>query len=139
MKFSARRSLGLVFAGLAVGIAMRTAVTGGQPVPKPSRGDFMRQKLTISKHVLEGLALERFALIEDHARALKRLSEAAEWDFPSVPTDSDFALFTTEFRRNTDELFKQAKERNIDGATLAYLKLTIDCVECHGLIRRATK
>ena len=68
---------------------------------------------------------------------LKRLSQSADWQVPSIPKNSDYALFTTTFQRNTDELIKQTKEHNIDGATLAYLKLTMNCVECHKFIRHS--
>jgi cytochrome c556 len=139
VKVSISRSLGLVLAGLTVAVVVLTATSGGQPFPKQTRKEFMRQKLMISKDVLEGLVLEQFTSIEKNARALKRLSEAAEWEIPSIPRDSDFALFTSAFQRNADELVKQAKEHNIDGATLAYLKLTMNCVECHKFIRHPGK
>jgi len=139
MKASIPWSLGVGLASLAFAAIVLTATSGGQPVPKQTRREFMRQKLSISKDVLEGLALEQFTSIEKNARALKRLSEAAEWEIPSIPKDSDFALFTSAFQRNADELLKQAKEHNIDGATLAYLKLTMNCVECHKFIRHPGK
>ncbi len=139
VKLSISRALGLALACLTVAVVLLAATSRGQAVPKQTRGEFMRQKLTVSKDVLEGLALEQFTLIEKNARALKRLSEAAEWEIPAIPKDSDFAHFTREFQRNADDLVKQAKDRNIDGATLAYLKLTMNCVECHRFIRRSGK
>jgi cytochrome c556 len=139
VKVSIPCSLVLVLAGLTVAVVVLTTASGGQPVPKQTRREFMRQKLNISKDVLEGLALEQFTSIEKNGRALKRLSEAAEWKISLVPNDSDFALFTIAFQRNADELVKQAKEHDIDGAMLAYLKLTMNCVECHKFIRRSGK
>jgi hypothetical protein len=70
---------------------------------------------------------------------LKRLSQAAEWEVPSIPKDSDYALLGSTFQRDTEKLIKQAMEHNIDGATLAYLKLTMNCVECHKFIRHSEK
>ncbi len=99
----------------------------------------MRQKLEFSKDVLEGLALEKFALIEKSAKALKRLSEGAEWEVPTIPNATDYVAMTTEFQRNADELAKQAKKGNIEGATLAYFKVTMSCVECHKFVRFAAK
>jgi hypothetical protein len=46
---------------------------------------------------------------------------------------------TTEFQRYADDLAKNAKQGNIDGATLAYLKLTMNCIQCHKYVRFATK
>jgi len=99
----------------------------------------MRQKLDFSKDVLEGLSLEQFASIERGAKALKKLSEAAEWEVPTIPNATDYVAQTSEFQRSCDELLKQAKARNIDGATLAYLKLTMTCVQCHKFVRFANK
>ena len=55
-----------------------------------------------------------------NAKALKRLSEAAEWESPSIPNATEYIVFTTEFQRVADDLLKKAKDKNIDGATLAY-------------------
>ena len=99
----------------------------------------MRQKLEFSKNVLEGLSLEQFDLIEKNAKALKKLSEASEWEVPTIPNATDYVTLTSEFQRHADDLAKSAKQRNIDGATLAYLKLTMNCVQCHKYVRFASK
>jgi hypothetical protein len=129
--------LGLI--GLTVAVIAMTTIRAEQPVPKRTRAEFMRQKLDFSKDVLEGLALEQFTLIEKSAKALKKLSEAAEWEVPTIPNATDYVSQTSEFQRHADELAKQAKERNIEGATLAYLKVTMSCVQCHKFVRFATK
>jgi hypothetical protein len=46
---------------------------------------------------------------------------------------------TTEFQRYADDLIKNARQHNIDGATLAYLKLTMNCVQCHKFVRFAAQ
>jgi hypothetical protein len=93
---------------------------------------FMRPKLDHSKHVLEGIALGDFDLIAKNARAMKELSEAAEW---RVTPDITYLGYSREFQRLADELVQQAKEKDIDGATLAYVQLTLNCVNCHKLVR----
>lgn len=106
----------------------------GQP-EKRSRGEFMRQKLEYSKNVLEGLSLEQYSLIEKNAKALKALSQAAEWEVPVIPNATDYVALTSEFQRSADDLVRCAKQSNIDGATLAYVKLTMNCVQCHKFVR----
>jgi hypothetical protein len=138
MKLNAARYLGLGLVGLTVMAAVLTGIGAGQE-PKRTRRDFMRQKLDFAKEALEGLALEQYGTLEKSARALKRLSEAAEWEVPTIPNATDYVAMTSEFQRNADEMAKQAKQRNIDGATLAYLKLTINCVQCHKFVRFADK
>ena len=104
-----------------------------------NRSEFMRRKLEFSKNVLEGLSLEQYPMIEKNAKALKILSQAAEWEVPMIPNATDYVALTSEFQRNTDELVKAAKQGNIDGATLAYVKLTMNCVQCHKYVRFASQ
>ncbi len=89
--------------------------------------------------MLEGLALEQFATIEKGGKALKKLSEAAEWEVAVIPNATDYVMLTTDFQRHADELVKQSKARNIDAATLAYVKITMSCVQCHKFIRDTVK
>ena len=117
--------------------ALSTGRAGQQE--KQNRSEFMRRKLEFSKNVLEGLALEQYPMIEKNAKALKVLSQAAEWEVPLIPNATDYVALTSEFQRNTDELVKAAKQGNIDGATLAYVKLTMNCVQCHKYVRFASQ
>jgi len=139
MRRTVARYLCLGFLGLTAGTAWLTLTRAEQPIQARSRREFMRQKLEFSKDVLEGLSLEQFASIERSAKALKKLSEAAEWEVPTIPNATDYVALTTEFQRSCDDLLKQAKARNIDGATLSYLKLTMTCVQCHKFVRFASK
>ncbi len=134
---SSRSCWGIVFgfALLATGTAVMTLHADEPKVH--SRSEFMRQKLEFSKKVLEGLTLEDYESIGKNARALKRLSQAAEWEVPTIPNANEYLAFTTEFQRATDELIQKAKDKNIDGATLAYVRLTMNCVNCHKYVRFA--
>ena len=135
------RPIALGAAGLTIAIVIGAAVLAAQEgVQKPhTRAEFMRMKLEFSKKVLEGLTLEDYAAISKNAKALKRLSEAAEWEVPTIPNAGDYVIFTSEFQRLADEMDRKAKDKNIDGATLAYLRLTMNCVNCHKYVRQAMK
>jgi hypothetical protein len=124
-----------------VGIALFAAALAAQEgVQRPrSRAEFMRMKLEYSKKVLEGLTLEDYETISKNAKALRRLSAAAEWEVPTILNATDYVVFTTEFQRLADEMERKAKDKNIDGATLAYLRLTMNCVTCHKYVRQAAK
>jgi hypothetical protein len=126
--------LGLVGFGTVVFVAVR-----GDEQPARSRAEFMRLKLEYSKKVLEGLTLENFDAIINSARSLKRLSEAAEWEVPTIPDADNYVRYTGEFQRIADELVGKARDKNIDGATLSYLRLTMNCVNCHKYVRQVTK
>ena len=93
---------------------------------------YMRQKLDHSKNVIEGLALEDFAMIAKNAKAMRELSEDARW---RVSPNINYLRLSAEFQDIADELAAKAKGKNLDGATLAYVKLTMNCVKCHKLVR----
>jgi hypothetical protein len=93
---------------------------------------FMRQKLDHAQKVLEGLSLENYALVADHATALRELSQDTRW---RVSPDVNYLRLSAEFQDLADELARKAKQKNLDGATLAYLKLTMSCVKCHQYTR----
>jgi len=127
----------LALAGLPFVPALSTIRAGQQE--KQNRSEFMRRKLEFSKNVLEGLALEQYPMIEKNAKALKVLSQAAEWEVPMIPNATDYVAMTSEFQRYADDLVKNARQGNIDGATLAYVKLTMNCVQCHKYVRFASR
>jgi hypothetical protein len=93
---------------------------------------FMRKKLEASQSVLEGLAVEDFDMIALGAKQLKTTSAAAEF---MVVNDAMYAQEADEFRRIVGKLEKAAKEKRLDGATLAYVDMTMSCVECHKYVR----
>ena len=99
----------------------------------------MRTKLEYSKKVLEGLTLEDYDAIGKSAKSLRLLSQAAEWEVPTIPNATDYVYLTREFQEISDELAKKASQKNIDGATLAYVRLTMNCVRCHKYVRDINK
>jgi hypothetical protein len=93
---------------------------------------FMRQKLTYSQSLLEGLALEDYNLLAKNARELKTLSEDAQW---RVSPNINYLRLSNEFQDLADKLEAKAKDRDLDGATLVFFKLTNNCIACHKLVR----
>ena len=93
---------------------------------------FMRAKLTHSQEVLEGLTTENYDQIAKHAQELSLLSQAASWNVLQTP---EYKQRSLEFRRSADALTKAAKKKNLDGAALAYVDVTLKCVNCHKYVR----
>ena len=58
---------------------------------------------------------------------------------PTIPNAEEYLHFTMDFQRIADDLIKSAGAKNLDGATLAYTRLTINCVDCHKYVRLVTK
>src|SRR5512135_480137 len=123
--------------GAVAGLALvaGTGLLRGQDQASRKRAGFMRQKLEFAKEVLEGLTVEDYDTIAKNARALRLLSQAAEWEVPTIPVVPDYIAYTNEFQRHADELALRARQKNLDGATLAYLKLTMNCISCHKYVR----
>lgn len=94
--------------------------------------EFMRAKLTHSQRVLEGLATENYELIAKHAQELSLLSQAATWQ---VLQTAEYRDRSTEFRRSADALSEAARKKNLEGAALAYVDVTMKCVNCHKYVR----
>ena len=97
---------------------------------------FMRAKLGHSQNVLEGLALEDFELIERAAHDLALASQASSWQ---VLQTEDYARQSDDFRRSCNALRRAAKEKNLDGAALAWMEVTMKCVQCHKYVRDAAR
>jgi hypothetical protein len=92
----------------------------------------MKAKLANAQALLEGLTLEDFDKIRLNAHTLYELSQAAEWH---VHKTVAYERFSTMFRENVSDLLQQAMKDNLEGATLAYLQMTMTCVKCHSYMR----
>lgn len=92
----------------------------------------MTRKLENSQKVLEGLATNDFDKIAKHAEDLIQISKTADWKVVKTP---QYEVFSNDFRRNAETLVRAAKEKNTDGAALAYVEMTLNCVKCHKYVR----
>ena len=92
----------------------------------------MRLKLAHSQRLLEGIVLEDYKLIEKSAQDLSLLSHDEMWQVFQTP---EYAQQSLEFRRAADEVAAAAHKRNIDGAALSYVGMTLKCVNCHKHVR----
>jgi hypothetical protein len=95
-------------------------------------GELMKKKLTFSQKVLEGIALNDPDKIANSASELILISQKAEWMVMESP---QYKLHSNDFRRAAETMVMQAKAKNVDGAALAYVELTLTCVKCHKHVR----
>lgn len=98
----------------------------------PTLPEIMRQKLDHSQGLLEGLVLENFDIIERNANDLRILSDLSSWNVLRTP---EYQRLSTTFRDTADRLSRSALNESLEGATLAYVELTLQCVECHTHVR----
>ena len=113
---------------LAAGVIMSSAQNKKSRATK----EFMRDKLELTQGILEGLAVENFDLILSRSQRLSAMSQEVGW---KVFENPDYEQQSIAFRRNVDALTKAAKNKNLDAATLAYVRVTMSCVECHKYVR----
>jgi hypothetical protein len=113
---------------LAAGVA---TLPGHAQKPDPV-SELMKKKLTYSQKVLEGIALNDPDAIAKNAQELILISQKAEW---LVLQTADYKLHSNDFRRAAETMITQAKAKNVDGAALAYVEMTLTCVKCHKHVR----
>ena len=94
--------------------------------------ELMREKLGLSQRVLEGLATEDYDLIIAKGTRLGAMSKEADW---RVFENPDYDQQSANFRRHVNSLVKAGRDKNLDAATLAYVRVTMSCVDCHKLVR----
>ena len=106
---------------------------------EPSVGDkpndvsiFMRAKLSHAQLVMEGLALADYDLIARGSHDLALASQASSWE---VLQTEDYARQSREFRRACESLRSAAEDKNLDGAALAWMEVTLKCIQCHKYVR----
>jgi len=94
---------------------------------------FMQAKLKHSQEVLKGLAMEDFDLIAKNSQAMSLLCEDELWTVLQTP---EYRARSAEFQRSVDAVTEAAKKKNLEGATLGYVDVTLKCVNCHKYVRK---
>jgi cytochrome c556 len=117
---------------LALVLTVSLAATLAQSRRNRAVKEFMRDKLELSQRVLEGLATEDYDLIVARGTRLSAMTKEADWRWFENP---DYEQQSLIFRRQVDSLVKAGKDKNLDAATLAYVRMTMSCVDCHKLVR----
>lgn len=89
----------------------------------------MAAKLKESQTLLEGLTLNDLPKAQKAAEELLRISKVAQ--FRKALKTAPYELHANNFQRAAETVIEKAKAKNLDGATLAYVDMTITCVRCH--------
>ena len=121
----------ILLLALLTPFAFYAAQSSGQRKSDDVRA-FMRVKLNHAQEVLEGISLEDYDKIAHGAQRMSLLSMESNW---RVLQTSQYLERSVAFRRITDRMQKAAKAKNLDAATLAYVEMTLSCVQCHKYVR----
>jgi len=125
----------LAWLALVITLCVPTGQGAAEPPDKSApqkEPSLMRQKLEYANRILTGIATEDFTTIRQNAEALQRLTRLKEFS-PAKPTEYRAQLLIFDFA--TSELLRLSKEKNLDGAALAYTQLALSCVNCHKQLR----
>jgi hypothetical protein len=97
---------------------------------------WMKAKLEASRNILGALTESDHEKIRTNAEAMAFLGYLEKWARADMP---DYKRQVSYFDFANRELIRQAREENLEGATLAYNQLIVSCVQCHRIVRDAKK
>jgi hypothetical protein len=121
---------------LLFGAVCLLALIGQAPAPSQTPGKkvekLMTAKLKHSQTLLEGIAIGDFKKITASAEELIQLTKTEEWLMHKTPR---YEMHSNEFQRAAEMLIRKAKDKNMDGTTLAFFEMTMSCVRCHQHVR----
>ncbi len=115
-------------------------VTCGRPaVAEEKPSDWMKQKLEMSQNILAGLTKGDFDAVETNAQKMNVVNFLEKLVATDQPHYKEYMRQLSAFETANRELLRQSARKNIEGSTLAYMQLTVSCVQCHRVVRDAKK
>jgi cytochrome c556 len=136
----------LLLAAVALAIGFRGALLAqaqqGEPrgkVASHSRDKaslWMKHKLAASQRILEGMTRADYEMIEKSAEGMQITSYLEAWSRGDLP---DYKAQLQAFDYANGAIVRAARNKNLDGVTIAYAQLTISCVQCHKIVRDKVK
>jgi len=111
-------------------LALSVLAADKEDETKPSF--WMQKKLEYSEKMLGGLASGDFEAIGKSARSLNALSKIEKWVHGNTP---EYRTQLRIFENANEQVIRMADKENLDGAALAYVQLTLSCVNCHKVVR----
>jgi len=119
---------------VVIAIGAGVFASGNQDQKKiQDRSKFMKRKLDASREIIAGLSMENYEQIGKSAQDLMLLSHEADWN---VIQTEEYLKLSREFRDSSGRLRENAKKKNLDGSTLAFFEVTLNCVRCHKYVRQ---
>jgi hypothetical protein len=133
-----KKTLCLLAAAVALA-AGPLARADDKPADPAKRNAWMKQKLKLSQDILAGLTDGDMDKVAKDAAAMNVSGYLERWIERGKPRHEEYELQRANFEFYNRELIRQAKDKNIDGATLTYYLMTASCVQCHKVVRDVKK
>lgn len=109
-----------------------TFVLGKEPAGGQAEVPLMERKLARAQNILSAIAREDYAKLAENADELRKLAEK-QWIEKETP---EYRAQLKDFWVVLEGIRASADEKDIDGATLAYMQMTLSCVRCHKYLRK---
>ncbi|MFN7289601.1 MAG: hypothetical protein ACK5YR_06890 [Pirellula sp.] len=122
-------SIGL---GVCCGLLGAYHLHAQQQQQRSQMNEFMLRKLDLAKDMLEGLTTNNMDKVTQSAQGLSVLSIESAWN---VITTEEYLDMSEDFRHSLSTIRNGAKSGNVDRATLGYINMTVQCVECHRFLK----
>jgi|ERR1051326_7391533 hypothetical protein len=119
--------------GSVAAIAVVFCALGAWAQGKHPTRDFMRQKVTYTQGIVEGLVTEKYGMVVTNATALRNMNLTNAFLALKNPSYVDGM---TNFQGKVDELIKAANGKDLERSTDAYSQVVNSCVSCHKTFRR---
>lgn len=116
-----------------LGLTLLALPSSSQEKKKHEPDPLMVLKLKESQSLLEGLATNDSAKVQKSAEELLKISKQAQ--FRKAINTPAYEYHANSFQRAAETAIEKSKAKNIDGATLAYMDMTLTCVKCHQYTR----
>lgn len=123
----------MILAVLSLGVGALYSGYQEQQQVLPNAAPFMQRKLNDAREIVAGLATEDYQKISKASQDMMLLSHEADWNVFQTP---EYLRMSSEFRGSAERLRDVADAGNLDGATLAYFEVTLNCVRCHKYVRK---
>jgi len=123
----------LLWAGAAAALTTSLTVSNSS-AQTTALNRVMRQKLETSQGLLAAVVTSNWTDLERRSEALVRITNDPAWAVLNTP---EYARQSQAFLHAAQDLVDAAKRRDLDAAPLAYVSLTLSCVQCHRYVARA--
>jgi hypothetical protein len=114
---------------LAAGLATSSTTTA----QTSALDRLMRQKLDHSQAILAAVVTSNWPELQRHSQALIDLTGDPAWTVLKTP---EYATQSEAFVRAAQGLVAAATRRDPDETPIAYMSLTLRCVQCHRYVAR---
>lgn len=123
----------IAWAGVVAAIVFSVTAGPAHGADEEEKMSFwMKKKLEYTQGILVGLTSEDYAAISKNARSMNALGYFEKWVRAG---SNEYRSQLKIFQNANEQLIRMADEENLDGAALAYVQLTLSCVNCHKVVR----